>query len=116
MSADENGRAVELLVLGAGPAGIGAAVEASRCGVEAVIVDEQATAGGQIYRALSDSLKVRDAAALGPDYAMGTGLRRELAASAAEGAFGETVWFAAPDFRIESVGSEGVRRWRSRRG
>ena len=113
MSANE-GREVELLVLGAGPAGIGAAVEASRCGVETVIIDEQPAAGGQIYRALSDSLKVRDAAALGEDYAAGTGLRQELAASAAEAAFGETVWFAAPGFRIETVGSEGVRRWRSR--
>ena len=114
MSADEEGREVELLVLGAGPAGIGAAVEASRCGVGTVIIDEQAAAGGQIYRALSDSLEVRDAAALGEDYAAGTGLRAELAASAAEVAFGEKIWFAAPGFRVESVGSGGVRRWRAK--
>ena len=79
MSTDEGGREVELLVLGAGPAGIGAAVEASRCGVATVIIDEQAAAGGQIYRALSDRLSVRNAAALGEDYAAGTGLRSELA-------------------------------------
>ena len=114
MSTDEGGREVELLVLGAGPAGIGAAVEASRCGVATVIIDEQAAAGGQIYRALSDRLSVRNAAALGEDYAAGTSLRSELAASAAEGAFGEKVWFAAPGFRIESVGSGGVRRWRAK--
>jgi thioredoxin reductase/bacterioferritin-associated ferredoxin len=114
VSGDAEGRAVELLVLGAGPAGIGAAVEASRCGVETVILDEQPVAGGQVYRALSDSLKVSDAAALGEDYATGTGLRAELAESNVEGAFGEKVWFAAPGFRIESVGSGGVRRWQSK--
>jgi len=114
VSGDEEGREVELLVLGAGPAGIGAAVEASRCGVETVILDEQPVAGGQIYRALSESLTVRDAAALGEDYASGTGLRQELAESNVEGAFGEKVWFAAPGFRIESVGSGGVRRWQSK--
>jgi thioredoxin reductase/bacterioferritin-associated ferredoxin len=114
VSGETEGRAVELLVLGAGPAGIGAAVEASRCGVETVLLDEQPVAGGQIYRALSDSLQVRDAAALGEDYATGTGLRKELAESNVEGAFGEKVWFAAPGFRIESVGSAGVRRWQSK--
>jgi len=114
VSADKDGREVELLVLGAGPAGIGASVEASRCGVETVIIDEQPAAGGQIYRALSERLEVRNAAALGEDYAAGTGLRSELAASTAEGAFGEKVWFAAPGFRIESVGLGGVRRWQAK--
>ena len=114
MSADGDGREVELVVLGAGPAGIGAAVEASRRGVATVIIDEQPAAGGQIYRALSERLEVRDAAALGEDYAAGTGLRAELAASAAEAAFGEKVWFAAPGFRIETVGAGGVRRWRAK--
>ena len=105
---------VDLMVLGAGPAGIGAAVEASRRGIGTVIVDEQPAAGGQVYRALSDELKVLDADGLGPDHALGQGLRSELAASSAETAFGHKVWFAAPGFRIEAVGPDGVRAWSAR--
>ena len=106
--------AVELIVIGAGPAGIGAAVEASRRGVETVIVDESPAAGGQVYRPLSDQVRVRDAGAMGPDYAIGSGLRAELAASPAATAFGEKVWFVAPGFRVESVGPRGSRRWQAR--
>ena len=105
--------AVELIVLGAGPAGIGAAVEASRRGVETVIVDESPAAGGQVYRPLSDQVRVRDAGAMGPDYAIGARLRAELAASPATTAFGETVWFVAPGFRVETVGRRGSRRWQA---
>jgi NADPH-dependent 2,4-dienoyl-CoA reductase/sulfur reductase-like enzyme len=42
----------DLLVVGAGPAGMGAAIQASALGLEATVLDEQSAPGGQIYRAL----------------------------------------------------------------
>ncbi len=125
-----SGRSVDLVVIGAGPAGMAAAVEAARAGVSVAIVDESPAPGGQVYRSFLDGMQVTDAAALGPDYAIGTALKGELKASGAETAFGERVWFVAPGgdaaasgaangaaaggFRIESVGPKGVNRWDAR--
>ena len=46
-----NAQKVDLVVLGAGPAGVAAAIAASEQGAEVVIIDENPSAGGQIYRA-----------------------------------------------------------------
>ncbi len=40
----------DILVVGAGPAGLGAAVEAARCGARVTVVDENPKAGGQLYK------------------------------------------------------------------
>ncbi len=40
----------ELAIVGAGPAGLSAAVEAARCGVETTIVDENPRPGGQLFK------------------------------------------------------------------
>lgn len=43
-------REVELLVVGAGPAGLGAAIEASRYGVKVLLVDDKDKPGGQLFK------------------------------------------------------------------
>ncbi|NIM31735.1 MAG: FAD-dependent oxidoreductase, partial [Pseudomonas stutzeri] len=60
----------ELLVIGAGPAGMAAAQTAANHGVDVMLVDEQANPGGQIYRNV-DSDSALDAALLGKDYTFG---------------------------------------------
>ncbi len=44
----------DVLVIGAGPAGIGAAVQAAECGVRVGVVDDNVRSGGQIWRGASD--------------------------------------------------------------
>jgi NADPH-dependent 2,4-dienoyl-CoA reductase/sulfur reductase-like enzyme len=44
-----------LVVVGAGPAGVMAAIEGSRWGLNVTVVDEQARIGGQYYRTRADS-------------------------------------------------------------
>ena len=57
----------ELLVVGAGPAGLAAATTAAQLGVNTVLLDEQPAPGGQIYRAITTTpIKGRDI--LGQDY------------------------------------------------
>ena len=57
----------DLLVVGAGPAGLAAATRAAGLGLRTVLLDEQAAPGGQIYRAIS-STPLANRAILGPDY------------------------------------------------
>lgn len=49
-------RQTDLIVVGAGPAGLAAACSASRCGLEVVVVDEQASPGGQLFRNIETPL------------------------------------------------------------
>lgn len=72
---------VPFLVIGGGPAGMAAAIEAARAGLACTLVDEAPRLGGQIYRQPPYGFHVRDARALGRDYARGEALRAEFAAA-----------------------------------
>ena len=41
---------VEILIIGAGPAGLSAAIEAAKCGAEVLVVDENSKPGGQLFK------------------------------------------------------------------
>ena len=43
-------RQTDILVVGAGPAGLGAAIEGARAGARVLLVDENRKAGGQLYK------------------------------------------------------------------
>lgn len=45
----------DLVVIGAGPAGMAGALAAADCGLDVVVIDEQAAAGGQIFRRTPES-------------------------------------------------------------
>lgn len=44
------GKEIEILVIGAGPAGLSAAIEAAKYGVEVLVVDENNKPGGQLFK------------------------------------------------------------------
>jgi hydrogen cyanide synthase HcnB len=69
---------VPLVVIGGGPAGMAAAIEAARAGVGTTLLDEAPRLGGQIYRQPPYGFRIRDAKALGRDYERGEMLRAEL--------------------------------------
>jgi NADPH-dependent 2,4-dienoyl-CoA reductase/sulfur reductase-like enzyme len=45
-----------LVIVGAGPAGMSAAIEAAACGIHCLVIDENLRPGGQIYRQAAPSL------------------------------------------------------------
>ncbi|MFY9728891.1 MAG: FAD/NAD(P)-binding oxidoreductase [Bryobacteraceae bacterium] len=51
-------RAFDILVIGAGPAGLAAACRAAECGAKTAVVDENRRPGGQIWRASAGRLPV----------------------------------------------------------
>jgi NADPH-dependent 2,4-dienoyl-CoA reductase/sulfur reductase-like enzyme len=68
----------ELVVVGAGPAGLCAAIEAARAGVRVVLVDENSRPGGQIFRQLPGSFRALNPARMGADFRRGRALLNQL--------------------------------------
>ena len=66
---------VEVLIVGAGPAGLEAALAARRAGAEVMLIDERSSLGGQYFKQLSSAYTTEDQRA--PDRQMQWG--RELA-------------------------------------
>ena len=85
----------ELAIVGAGPAGLTAAATAAALGVDTILLDENPSPGGQIYRAVTTT-PVKRREVLGGDYWRGETLVRELEASACAYAPSTTVWNIAP--------------------
>ena len=69
---------LELVILGAGPAGLGAAIEAAKAGVKVGLLDENPEPGGQIYRHMVDSFQITQPKLLGHDYTRGQKLLAEF--------------------------------------
>lgn len=88
-------RTEEVVVVGAGPAGITAAVEASRAGARVRLIDEGPAVGGQIYRQLATGLRPGSGAnGYGAESAP---LFASLAASGVEVWSDTEVWGIFPD-------------------
>ncbi|WP_292444601.1 FAD-dependent oxidoreductase [Mesorhizobium sp.] len=68
-----------VIIIGAGPAGMSAAIELAQAGVRVIVLDLQPTPGGQIFRSIEANMSARPATdslldALGPAYAEGAAL------------------------------------------
>jgi NADPH-dependent 2,4-dienoyl-CoA reductase/sulfur reductase-like enzyme len=82
--------ATDVVVVGAGPAGLAAAIETARRGLRTLLLDENQAAGGRIWQAL-------EARGGDEDDAAGISLIREFNASGAEARYGASVWGIEPD-------------------
>ena len=85
---------VEFAIIGAGPAGMAAAVLAAELGLETVLIDEQGSPGGQVYRGIERS---QPGSLLGTDYLAGRPLAAALRASRADYRPRATLWHVDPD-------------------
>ena len=91
MSAGPLRDSYDVAVIGAGPAGLAAAASCANAGLSSVLFDEQASAGGQIYRAIGET-PVTDKSVLGPSYWHGAALVDAFRRSGAQYVAGATVW------------------------
>jgi NADPH-dependent 2,4-dienoyl-CoA reductase/sulfur reductase-like enzyme len=85
--------ACQLLVIGAGPAGLAAAGTAASHGLNVTLLDEQPAAGGQIYRRVDEVPESRRAL-MGNDYASGVSLLKALDEPGVTHIPGASVWQA----------------------
>ncbi|VVN90723.1 NAD(P)/FAD-dependent oxidoreductase [Pseudomonas fluorescens] len=94
-----NRQSVEVVVIGAGAAGMAAATRMAGLGLQVVLLDEQGSPGGQIYRGITLApLSRRDL--LGPDYAHGNQLAQALASSSVRYEKGASVWQVTRDHQV----------------
>ncbi len=107
---------VELAIIGAGPAGLAAAIAASELGIKATVFDEGAGPGGQVYRAIEDTGKRPDRLSLlGEDYARGSDLAARFRASGSKYLTRHSVFDIAPDGGLGVLGRDGARWIAARR-
>ena len=85
-------RRVDLLIVGAGPAGMSAAIVARRFALNVLLVDEQPAPGGQIWRNIEAVAGTPRAEILGKAYVEGLSTLRQFRASGAAYEPGTQVW------------------------
>ncbi len=103
----------DLVVIGAGPAGVSAAIEARRFGLSVAVLDEQRRVGGQIYRAIEES-SPRRREVLGADYAAGAKLAQDFATCGAVHLGGAAVWNVARDKTVSYLLDGGSKKIQGR--
>ncbi len=81
----------QLVIIGAGAAGLSAAITAAKQGLEIALIDEQAAVGGQIYRGIETSPKERGQQ-LGEDYLYGKKLAENFRLSTVDYFPNTQVW------------------------
>lgn len=89
----------DLVIIGAGPAGMAAAAKAAGLGLSVTVLDEQPRPGGQIYRDVDRAAPLRGDI-LGPDYAHGASLTAGLLQDRIDHVPGAVVWAIEEGFRI----------------
>ncbi len=104
---------VDLVVLGAGPAGVAAANVASKEGAEVVIIDENSSAGGQIYRAPPNEFQPQNSFK-SDEFREGEKQRNILENSNLTALFKHRVWSVSSDLVVSTVGPNGLSSWHAR--
>ena len=104
---------VDLVVLGAGPAGVAAANVASKEGAEVVIIDENSSAGGQIYRAPPNEFQPQNSFK-SDEFREGEKQRNILENSDLTALFKHRVWSVTSDLVVSTVGPNGLSSWHAR--
>lgn len=101
---------VELMVIGAGPAGLAAAASAAALGVEVMLIDEQARPGGQIFRR-----RAAGAAPKLPRYAARLrAVYDEPSIAGIAHLSGHCLWGVAADGTVFVSGTHGTQAYRPR--
>lgn len=90
----------QILIVGAGPAGMAAAIELRGLGFAPLVVDEQPRPGGQIWRDVERDRPQVQRDALGPDYAAGTDVVARFRASGVDYLPGTRLWHIEPGLRV----------------
>jgi D-hydroxyproline dehydrogenase subunit alpha len=105
----------DVAVVGAGPAGLSAALEASRAGASVALIDEYARPGGQYFKQVPEAFRVLDQSAKGRDYRAGQELMARLQDERIRLMTDTLVWGAFEPHVLELYSGGECRRVRAER-
>jgi NADPH-dependent 2,4-dienoyl-CoA reductase/sulfur reductase-like enzyme len=92
----------DLVIIGAGPAGMAAALAAAKLGLKTAVFDEQSRPGGQIYRNVGD-VAPQVGRLLGSDYLHGRPLAARFLHAGIDRHLATTVWDITPDLTVSAI-------------
>lgn len=92
-------RHYEIVVIGAGPAGMTAATTCAGSGARTLLLDEQPSPGGQIYRSI-ERPAIPNREVLGPDYYKGEALVKAFRQARLDYVSSASVWEVTPEREI----------------
>lgn len=93
-------RQFDVVVVGAGPAGMSAAIMMRTFGMSVLVVDEQPAPGGQLWRAVESVAGSSLAASLGEEYQSGAEIVERFRTCGAIYEAGTQVWQIEPKWRV----------------
>lgn len=108
-------REVQLLIVGAGPAGLSAAVRASELGVETLIIDENQRPGGQLLKQIHKFFGSESHSAGVRGYRIGERLLEDTKRLQVETLLGHPVLGIFPGNEVVYNSAEGARRLRAKK-
>lgn len=104
----------DVVVVGAGPAGLACATLLARRGATVLLADEQVQPGGQVYRGIAGMAgQPRLLAAMGADYAHGAGLVAAFLDSGAAYRPLTSVWQVTPDRTVWASRDGRAEQWQA---
>jgi len=105
----------ELIVVGAGPAGLAAATRAANAGMSVLMLDEQPLPGGQIWRSVENVAPGAVGEMLGPEYRLGADKVAEFRRSGAGYEAGVRVWQIEPGWTVFASRGNVARTYKAKR-
>ncbi len=105
-------RQADVVVIGAGPAGMSAAIEAARAGASVVVVEENPRPGGQIYRRPPPEFVSRRLGRPAADDRAGASLRAQLESLPVTVLTETLAWGCWEDRTFDLAGPHGIARLR----
>lgn len=104
----------DVLVVGAGPAGLRAARDLARCGADVIVADERLHPGGQFYKPLAPS-QIADGTALDWQFRAGARLVDQALAAGVRILSQATVWAAFAPNEVAAIVAGRARMFRPKR-
>lgn len=93
----------DVIVVGAGPAGLGAAIQAGQAGASVLLLDENDRPGGQLFKQIHKFFGSREHCAGTRGYDIGLRLLRQAEEAGVETALGHRVWGIFPDGSVTAA-------------
>lgn len=107
-------REYDVIVVGAGPAGLGAAIESAKAGARTLLLDENDRPGGQLFKQIHKFFGSKEHHAGTRGFAIGQQLLEEADRAGVEIRLNTRVWGAFEDGTITAVSQEKSQRFQTK--